>query len=244
MPAKPVPGAPGGGRAGGADGACGQAGPAALRVLPATELDRRLLGQLELVYEEAFPAHLRVPLSELAAKSSRDQLLVGLAGDDVAGFAAVRWLTTAGWVFLRYYGVAAKLRRQRLGWRFWQLLAPLIAASGWPARIAFEVEDPADVPGDYAEQAVRRGRIAFWESCGAVTLPVPLYVMPALTELGTAEPMILMCADPEQPAGPPAADLAVLVEAIYAEHYGLPPGHSLMTAAVESIAGGSSRLDQ
>jgi hypothetical protein len=218
-----------------AAGVPGHARPAELRVVSVTDLDERQLGQLELVYAQAFPATLRIPLPELAATGPRDQLLVGLAGDEVAGFAAVRLLTTAGWVFLRYYGVAAQRRRQRLGSRIWQLLPPLIAAAGWPARVAFEVEDPAEVPDDHGEQAVRRGRIAFWESCGAVTVPVPGYVMPALTELGAPEPMILMCADPDRPDAPPAADVAALVQAIYAEHYGLPPGHPLATAALDSI---------
>ena len=209
---------------------------AELRVRPVTELDGRQLGQLELVYAQAFPARLRVPLRELAAPHPKGQLLVGLVGDEVASFAALRLLDTAGWAFLRYYGVATQRRRQRLGLRFWQLLTPLIAAGGWPTRIAFEVEDPADTPGDPAEQDVRRGRIAFWEGCGAVMLPVPRYVMPALTPLGAAEPMILMAADTSAPTCPGAAGLAELVQAIYTEHYRLEPGHALITAAIDSIA--------
>lgn len=175
-----------------------------------------------------------MPLAELALPSRLDQLLVGLAGEDVAGFAALRLLETAGWVFLRYYGVAAKLRRQQLGLRTWQLLTRSLAAAGWPSRIALEAEDPADAPGDAAEQAVRRGRIVFWERCGAVMLPVPRYVMPALTPLGTAEPMILMSADPDRPAGPRGAALAELVRAIYHEHY-RAAGHPLAVAALRSI---------
>ena len=212
---------------------------AELRVRPVAELDGRQLSQLELIYAQAFPAHLRVPLPELAAPGPREQLLVALTGYDVAGFAALRLLDAVGWAFLRYYGIAANRRRQRLGLRFWQLLRPYLAAAGWPARIAFEVEDPADAPGDPAEQDVRRGRIAFWENCGAVKLPVARYVMPAITPLGAAEPMILMAADPDGPARLGAARLAKLVQAIYAEHYRLEPGHSLMTAALESIATGN-----
>jgi hypothetical protein len=210
--------------------------PAELRLRPVTELDGRQLRQLELVYMQAFPARLRVPLAELAAPGPQDHLLVALTGEDVAGFAALRLLDAVRWAFLRYYGVAANRRRQRLGLRFWQLLTPSLAAAGWPARIAFEVEDPAHSPGDPAEEDVRRGRIAFWESCGAVTLPVARYVMPALTPLSSAEPMILMAADPDGPARPGAAGLAELVRAIYSEHYRLEPGHSLITTALESIA--------
>jgi hypothetical protein len=205
-------------------------------VRPAAELRRQQLGQLELVYAQAFPASLRVPLPELTTPSPQDRLLAALVGDAVAGFAALRLLDTAGWVFLRYYAVAAKRRRQRLGLRFWQLLSPSLAAAGWPTRIAFEVEDPADARGDPAEQDVRHGRIAFWESCGAVILPVPHYVMPALTPLGAAEPMILMAADSAGPARPGATALAELVRAIYVEHYRLEPGHLLLAAALDSIA--------
>jgi hypothetical protein len=203
------------------------------------ELDDRQLGQLELVYAQAFPARLRVPLTELAAPGPQDQLLVSLFGDDVAGFAGLRLLTTAGWAFLRYYGIATERRRQRLGLRFWQLLTASLAAARWPTRIAFEVEDPADAPGDVAEQDVRRGRIAFWENCGAVRLPVPRYVMPALTPLGAAEPMILMAAGPERPARLGADGLTELVRAIYAEHYRLAAGHPLIASALGSIAAGS-----
>jgi hypothetical protein len=64
--------------------------------------------------------------------------------------------------------------------------------------------------------------------------------MPALTPLGAAEPMILMAADSDGPAQPGAAGLAKLVRAIYAGHYRLEPGHSLITAAVDSITAGSS----
>jgi hypothetical protein len=209
-----------------------------LQVRPVAELDRRQLGQLELVYAQAFPAHLRVPLPELAAPGPKDQLVAGLLGDDVAAFAALRLLDSVGWVFLRYYGVATQRRRQRLGLRFWQLLTPALATARWPARIAFEVEDPADARDDHAERDVRRGRIAFWESCGAVMLPVPQYVMPALTPLGAAEPMILMAADSDWVACPDPAGLAELVQAIYAEHYRLEPDHSLITAALNSIAAG------
>jgi hypothetical protein len=70
-------------------------------------------------------------------------------------------------------------------------------------------------------------------------LPVTGYVMPALTPLGAAEPMILMAADPDASAPPRAAGLAELVRAIYAEHYRLAAGHLLITAALDSIAAGN-----
>ena len=221
--------------AGDADGTHGAAGPPELRVRPVTELDDRQLSQLELVYAQAFPAHLRVPLAELAAPGPQDQLFVALDCDDVVGFAVLRLLVSADWIFLRYFGVAANRRRQRLGQRFWRLLTPSITAARWPGRIAFEVEDPAEASGDPAEQDVRRGRIAFWESCGAVPLAVPRYVMPALTPLGAAEPMILMAVIPDRLASPHVTGLAELVQAIYGEHYRLAAEHPLAVAALESI---------
>lgn len=209
-----------------------------LQVVPCAELDAVQLRQLARIYAEAFPADLRVPLAELAAPSPSDQLLVALEGKAPAAFAALRLLDRAGWTFLRYYGVAAERRRQRLGLRFWHQLIASVGASAWPDRIAFEVEDPAGAHGDLAEQAVRRGRIRFWESCGAASLPVPGYVMPAMTEIGEAEPMILMSAGPGRPGRVDTDCLAALVRAIYTEHYRLAPQHPLAAAALASIGPG------
>ena len=50
-----------------------------LLVVPASELDTAQFSQLDIIYEQAFPARLRVPLTELAAPSPRDQLLAALA---------------------------------------------------------------------------------------------------------------------------------------------------------------------
>lgn len=208
------------------------------RVVPAAALDTAQLIQLDSVYSEAFPAHLRVPLAQLAVPGPRDQLLVALDGQDAVGFAALRLLGTAGWVFLRYYGVAADRRRERLGIRFWHEIRPAIIASGWPDRIAFEVEDPAAAHGDLAEEAVRQGRIRFWESCGAARVPVPGYVMPAMTEIAEPEPMILMVANAGRSRELGPDGLAALVRAIYTEHYRLTPEHPLATAALGSIGSG------
>jgi hypothetical protein len=212
--------------------------PSLLVVKQALELDPVQRTRLAAIYEQAFPAHLRVPLAQLATPGPRDQLLVAVDSTGPVGFAAVRRLTSADWVFLRYFGVAADRRRQRLGLRFWQRLGPSLAAARWPTRIAFEVEDPADVRGDPAEEAIRRGRIRFWQSCGAISLPVPGYVMPALTEAGSPEPMILMAADPQSPGGPGHARLAALVRAIYTDHYQLSPDHPLPAVALGSIGSG------
>lgn len=206
-----------------------------LAVVPAADLDAHQAGALDAIYEQAFPPHLRIPLAELAASSPRDRFLTALDGGEPVGFAALRRLSAADWVFLRYYAVATQRRRSGVGLRFWRRVGPTLAAAGWPARIAFEVEDPADVPDDEAERQIRLSRIRFWESCGAVAQPVPGYVMPPLTDIGYAEPMVLMAAEPGQ-AGPLDNDaLAQLVRAIYTEHYGLSVRDPLVGGALASI---------
>lgn len=189
---------------------------------------------LQQIYEQAFPPHLRVPLAELVVASSRDRLLVALDDSAPVGLAALRQLTGPRWAFLRYFAIASDRQRTGLGLRFWRLLLESVADLGWPARIALEAEDPADTAGDPVDRQVRLGRIDFWTRCGASALPVPGYVMPALTDIGRAEPMVLMAFDPG--AGSPGpADLAALVRAIFTEHYGLGEWHPIVVAALESI---------
>ena len=198
------------------------------------ELDPGQFGRLRQIYEQAFRPDLRVPLTRLAAPSPRDRLLVALEGRDPVGFAAIRLLAVPRWSLLRYFGVAADRRRSGYGLRLWQLVAESVADLGWPARIALEAEDPADAAGDPAEQEVRRGRIGFWSRCAARALPVGSYVMPALTDGGHAEPMVLMAVDPG--AGSPSlADMSHLVRAIFTEHYGLAATDPVVTAALDSI---------
>jgi len=220
-------------------GPAGEPSGGELRIVAAAQLSATQLGRIQAIYAQAFPPHLRVPLADLAVPGSRDQFLTALDGDDPVGFAALRLLAAPRWAFLRYYGVAADRRRRGYGVRFWHQLAPMLVPLGWPARIAFEVEDPADAHDDAAERAIRRGRIAFWERCGAAVLPVPGYVMPALTSIGHPEPMILMGSDPEACWPLPGPELAALVRAIFTEHYGLPPDHRLVTGAIASIKDGS-----
>jgi Acetyltransferase (GNAT) family len=213
-------------------------GEGELTVGPTAGLDPAQVRRLERIYAAAFAPHLRVPLPELATASARDLMLVAVEDNQPVGFAAMRLLDAAGWVFLRYFAIAADRRRGGLGLRFWRRLSPALAAAGWPARIAFEVEDPAEAAGDAGEVAIRCGRIAFWQRCGAVPLPVPGYVMPAMTELGEPEPMVLMAADPAGPAVR-GEELTALVLAIFTEHYGLSAEHPQVLVALESIEPGS-----
>ncbi|HYK28809.1 MAG TPA: GNAT family N-acetyltransferase [Streptosporangiaceae bacterium] len=210
----------------------------ALRVLPAEALDTRQMDRLAEIYAQAFPPDLRVPLADLAADSPRDRLLVAVDNAEPVGLAALRLLGRVDWVFLRYYAVAADRRRTGLGRAFWDLTLQQLADDRWPARIAFEVEDPAEAVCDAAEHAVRRGRINFWVSCGAAQLTVPGYVMPALTAIGQSEPMILMSADPAGTSRS-SSDLAALVRAIFTDHYGLATDDKLLVTALGSIKSNS-----
>ena len=186
--------------------------------------------------------HLRAgvpaPSARPASRASRAKLArpAAVALDDGApvGFAALRLLTGSRWAFLRYFAIASDRQRTGLGLRFWRLLLESVADLGWPARIAFEVEDPADAVGDPADRQIRLGRIGFWTRCGASELPVPGYVMPALTNIGCAEPMVLMAFDPGADSLGPAS-LGALVRAIFTEHYGLEEWHPVVLAALESI---------
>ncbi len=209
--------------------------PAGLRVLQSAELTRRQLDQVIGVYERAFPPELRVPFADLTSPSPADLMIVAIDRGEPVGFAANMLLGQSDWTFLRYYGISASRRRQGIGLRFWQLLLPALTAAGWPTQIVFEVEDPRHAAGDTAEERIRRGRIAFWRSCGARLLDVGGYVMPELTGQATPEPMLLMV----YAAG--GADLspgvvAALVTTLYSCRYGLEAEHPMVIAAVASIS--------
>jgi hypothetical protein len=205
--------------------------PVCLTAAPASALSGDQLDGVPGLYEEAFPAALRVPFAELAEPGPDDQLIVALDGGVPVGFAALRVLGSAGWVFLRYFGIAADRRRQGAGRRLWQLL-PGAWPAGWPGRVAFEVEDPAAAAGH--ERLVRRDRVSFWRGCGTEQLPVPGYAMPDFTGAhgAAAEPMLLMAA----PACA-GAELRRLVLAIYTDRYGLAPQDPLVVRALESVSG-------
>jgi hypothetical protein len=189
------------------------------------------LASVNAIFDQAFPAHLRVPFAELATSGPRDALHVALDGEVPVGFAAVRLLDSVGWVFLRYFATAAERRREGLGRGLWELLAGCLARDGWPGLICFEVEDPAQAD-DEPERLVREGRVTFWESCGAARLPVPGDLSPGIAGPAPPEPVLLMAPDAAKVS---AVELADLVRAIYLQRYGLPSDDSLVRHAVDSI---------
>jgi hypothetical protein len=97
------------------------------------------------------------------------------------------------------------------------------------------------VRDDAAELAIRRGRLEFWRNCGARVLPIPRYVMPAITERAEPEPMVLMAAEPQGSDRLTAADLSALVQAIFTQHYGLALSNPLVAAALASIGPAAER---
>jgi hypothetical protein len=209
--------------------------PEGLRVLHSAQLTRRQLDKVLGVYEQAFPPELRVPFADLASPSPAGLMLVAVDRGEPVGFAANMLLGQSGWAFLRYYGISASRRRQGIGLSFWRLLRPALTAAGWPTQIVFEVEDPRHAAGDAAEERVRRGRIAFWRSCGVRLLDVSGYVMPELTDQASPEPMLLMAytaGGGELSRGA----VAGLVTTLYSCRYGLEAEHPMVVAAVTSIS--------
>jgi GNAT superfamily N-acetyltransferase len=197
--------------------------------LPATQM-----AGVVRIYDQAFPPHLQVPFTELAAAGPADDLLVGMAGGSPVAFAAVKLLADAGWVFLRYFGVARALRGQGVGLRFWQQVVPAVRRLGWPDRIAFECEHPEHAQ-DAGERRVCTGRIEFWQRCGCFLLPVADYVMPDISGIAEPEPMLLMAWDPGAGGRLTAAETRDLVLALYQRRYRLAPDDPLISRALASI---------
>lgn len=202
----------------------------ALTAAPAPELSAVQLERVAAIYADSFSDDLRVPFTELSQPADVNRLLVALARTAPVGFAAVRLLRSVGWTFLRYFAIDRARRSQGYGGEYWRILRAALAAGDWPARVVFEVEDPAEAADDAAECLLRRRRIAFWTAAGAHLLPVPGYVMPDYTGAGT-EPVLLMAGAEVGPA----ARLRSLVLGIYTDRYGLVPGDPLVSRALATI---------
>jgi hypothetical protein len=204
-----------------------------LTAVPGADLSGAQRTRVAAIYADSFSRGLRVPFAELSQPAAANQMLVALDGQAPVGFAALRLLRSVGWSFLRYFAIDRARRSQGSGREFWPILQQELARGGWPARIVFEVEDPADT-GDAAECVLRRRRIAFWTGVGARLLPVPDYVMPDYTGAGT-EPVLLMAS-----AEVPTTDAArSLVRGIYADRYGLSSADPLVCRALATISAGT-----
>ena len=206
-----------------------------LTAATSTELSAGQQARVAAIYADSFSRSLRVPFAELSQPGPGNRMLVALDGQAPVGFAALRLLSSAGWSFLRYFAIERSRRSRGAGREFWPILQRELAVSRWPARIVFEVEDPAEAAGDAAEGLLRRRRIAFWTAVGARLLSVPDYVMPDYTGAGT-EPVLLM-ASAEVPAPDEARSL---VRGIYADRYGLSAADPLVCRALATISAGKS----
>jgi GNAT superfamily N-acetyltransferase len=193
------------------------------------------LAQVQAIYEDAFGPELRVPFDELTELRDVDRTFVALDGPAVVGFAALRLLSSVEWSFLRYFAITAERRSQGLGREFWRLLRMALEQAAWPVHVVFEVEDPDDAAAGDTERMIRQRRVNFWAACGARMLPVPGYVLPDYTDSGTAEPMLLMARESPPSRCVQRDHLRSLVLAIYADRYGLPPSHPLVSKALTSI---------
>jgi GNAT superfamily N-acetyltransferase len=209
---------------------------AGLIVTPVDVLSDEQLARVAAIYEDAFRPDLRVPFSDLIQSGTVDRTFVATDGDSPAGVAAVRLLGSVQWSFLRYFAVAAERRSHGLGRHFCQVLRESLAAGGWPARLIFEVEDPAEAGGDKAERVIRERRISFWTACGARLLPVSAYVLPDYTGSGMTEPVLLMAAASAAGTDVRGDRLRELVLAIYTDRYGMAPDDGMVTRALASIA--------
>ena len=208
-----------------------------LIVKPIDALSEEQLAQVQMIYEGAFSAELRVPFSELAQPGDADRTFVAMEGETTpVGVAALRLLVSVHWSFLRYFAIAAERQGQALGRQFWQLLQVELRKQAWPTWIIFEVEDPGDSADDEAERTIRVRRISFWTACGARLLQAPGYVLPDYTASGTTEPMLLMAATPAAVPSVQGDVLRRLVLAIYTDRYGMAPNDPLVSQALTSIA--------
>ena len=173
------------------------------------------LDRVREIYEEAFPAELRVPFLDLFV--DRVLVLVDPEGDAPIGFAVVRDLHQTSWAFLRYFAVGP--RGGGAGTTMFRLLTARLAAEG-RTRLLWDLEDP-DEPGiSPASVAEHARRIGFYERLGARLLPVVEYLPPH--DDGHAPHLRLMDVALAEEPEPTAREL---VETVYRKRYGVPPDH-------------------
>jgi GNAT superfamily N-acetyltransferase len=180
------------------------------------------------IYEAGFPPHQRADFASLLDGRQPGEQALALTGPaGPCGFVMLRPLGPTGWMFLRYFVVAADRRGQGLGGVLWHQLTDTLQDSGYTL-LVFDVEDPGE-PGCAPDQErVRSRRIAFYRRHGAAVLPVTGYRNPH-EDAGQDDwsPMLLMAAgltggDPPMST---AAGLRAVVAAVYRYRWALPPDH-------------------
>jgi len=180
------------------------------------------------IYQAGFPPHQRADFAALLdgrQPGEQPLALTGPAGP--CGFVMLRPLGPTGWMFLRYFVVAAERRGQGLGGVLWDQLTNTLQDSDYTL-LVFDVEDPGE-PGCPPDQArLRSRRIAFYQRHGAAVLPVTGYRNPH-DDAGQHgwSPMLLMAAGLAGGGQPvtTAAGLRAVVAAVYRHRWSLPPDH-------------------
>jgi GNAT superfamily N-acetyltransferase len=202
----------------------------AYRLEPVEVLGPAAVADLRGIYEGGFAPHLRADFSDITGQRQPGELAFALVQDEQpAGFAMLRPLGGTGWIFLRYFVVAAARRGRGLGGILWQQVTDRLRDLGYTL-LVFDVEDP-DEPGCGEEEVqIRNRRIGFYLHQGASLMPVSGYRTPhgSGAEAGWT-PMRLMSA-PLTAGGPvsvvPAAEI---VAAVYRYRWSLAPDHPQVT---------------
>lgn len=176
-----------------------------------------LLAQARELYEDAFPAELRADFESLFA----DEVLVYGTPETASGLVVLRRLGDSEMVFVRYY--LAGVRGAGIGSRMWHALRQEVV----PARIALDVEHPAEPGIAVEEAAVRRRRVVFYERLGLEVLPLRDYLPPHDDH---TQPMQLLATGPTDSQ---EAMREVLLT-VYEHRYGLDPGHPVVTRTLRA----------
>lgn len=202
--------------------------PEAYRLTAAGLLPPGEIGVVREIYESGFSPRERADFGSLLDRCQPGELALALTGPaGPCGFAVLRPLGTTGWMFLRYFVVAAQRRGQGLGGVLWERLTGWLRGSGYTL-LVFDVEDPAEPACPPDEVRTRSRRIAFYQRHGAGLLPVTGYRNP---HLGSGPPgwlpMLLMAAGLTESTPPTAteAGLRAVVAAVYRYRWSLAPDH-------------------
>jgi hypothetical protein len=78
------------------------------RLVPVDDLDPEAIGLVREIYEAGFPVSERADFESLTRQREPGEFGLALIGDGgPCGFAMLRPLGPTGWIFLRYFVVAA-----------------------------------------------------------------------------------------------------------------------------------------
>jgi hypothetical protein len=194
------------------------------------DLSSEQAAQAQEIYEEAFPARLRVPFDELMAVAGDPNRLqvAAVRGEAVAGF-YIASLLPSGWSFLEYIAVASEMRSHGVGRT---VFMEFVDQVGMETPVILEVEPPEDAP-DYAERTIRDRRVTFYLRLGLRVLDVAEYEVPNVDGSGTERFLLMVrTIDPDRPD---TVELRRLVTELYVHGYGVEMDGRLPLRALTSI---------